>query len=95
MARIDIPDSMVPEGYEIVETKRAARLNGAIEDQLCVTVYLRRKPRLKRIVFTVAGEKRMINGGEWFLSEPEHQPITACVGGFREPRIPLTRTEEY
>lgn len=110
MATINIPDSMVPEGYELTGEFRLPRSGEYILDSgtgdgtvahqagfdYTRSVYpiLRRKPRLKQIVFTVAGEPRAIQRGEWYISFGG-SPLMGDSFTPTSPRTPLTREEVY
>lgn len=72
MATIQIPDSLLPDGYEFAEPAFVHSRTGIFfgEDPskyVTVSVPVRPKPRLKKIVLTVAGEPRQIRTGEWRL----------------------------
>lgn len=110
MATINVPDSMVPLGYEVERPEVIHYLgaNTPNDKSLCwidVRVFIRRKPRLKRIVFTLAyrpdgtPEVRPPKEGEWFLGEGQDKadlPLFAKRDYLDcSPRQILTRTEEY
>ncbi len=95
MAKIEIPDSMVPDGMLIDDDREVtfSIANGMATGYITVCVPVRRKPRLKRIVFTVAGEPRIIQSGEWYTPDGVEVRCAVCFTSSRYH--PLTRTEEY
>lgn len=96
---IEILNTTLLDDYEIAGpadvTSRTTNCSGPTPEHYAnLRIPLRRKPRLKRIVFTVAGEdRREIKKGEWFIG------FDGCIyradsdGGCK--MVPLRREEVY
>ncbi len=94
MATIEIPDSLIPEGYEPDGGVRKRTVPAEAIDEIHITVLLRRKPpKLKAIVFEVAGEARTCKAGEWV--EDGDGIIRRATGLTPIAFVPFTRREVY
>lgn len=103
MATIEVPDSMVPEGWEIAGEFREAE-NGDYwlfnpdrvtsgRDPL-PRLILRRKPVLDHVVLRVTGPRRSIKTGEYYLDDSGNVSIWSFNGPTVCHFIPLSAPEQ-